>query len=591
MVPAPLDVLFVHESKHHEPTCPIYLLPMGVIGMANWLVDHGIRTEIVHRAIELRLDPTHDVVDAVQRSGAPLVAMDLHWHAAGRDVMHTAARIKERCPDVRVVVGGYTASSFTEEILRDWPQIDYVIRGDGEEAILALARHFTEGLPLEQVPNLARIVDGEYVVSALHHVNDGADLGRYTFCRFEVLRHWEYYCQQGVMEGVIRLENRRPGVFYCNAGRGCPYNCTFCGGSYDAQRFISGRKKVAYRPVEAMVRDLARMADYNLDTWYNTFQPSRTEEYWRELFAAIRDAGIRINAVQECLHIPSRAWIEDFARTFGPNSRIDYVIYSGNDTLRKYNKHNYFSNQQVLDSLEILAEYEVRTELCCLTGLPFEELTHFDEHFRFVDHVRRRFDNAFFNAEILAIEPRAIMNVDAEGHAVTSHATTFRDFYEQHAEAVFIGFTPGRYSARVAQVLAAYTRVAAGCVADRCLFVDAMAADPSQYTDTPVSQWRRHCDPCEHHERCFSHPLFAELERYEADPDEVRPLPPHAVGWIDDPRNAPPAAAPPARAKGSPFVILGAGDRAPASTAAPARRHGPPRPSWAQAGTDPSGSR
>lgn len=518
-----LDVIFVHESKHIEPSCPIHLMPMGFVSMANWLDEHGVRVEIIHHAIEKRLDPEFDVVDAVRRSGAKLVAMDLHWHATSRAVIELARRIKAALPEVKTVIGGYTASSFTPEILQTFPEIDFVIRGDGEMALLNLARHFTEGASLDEVPNLCRLVNGAYTVSQIHHVNSDEDLGRYTYCRFDLLRHAEYYNQRGVMEGEIRLDRRDAGIFYCNAGRGCPYNCTFCGGGAKAQQFISGRKSVSWRPIPAMMRDLLRMPEYGLDTWYNTFQPTKTEDWFLELFAEIRRAGLRIKMVQECLHIPSKRWVDAFAETFQPGSRIDFVVYTGSDELRKRNKSNYFSAQQVMDAIDLLEPHGIRTDLCMLTGLPFEELEHFGEHFAFIETVRKKYQYVQVNAEILAIEPRAVMNLDPEGNAVTSHATRFIDFYEQHQHPVFIGFTPGKYSARIAQGLAAYSRAAHACRKDVCLFTQALTEDATRLTSVPVKDWKHFCAGCDRWKNCFERPIFQELDLYPADaPAEPR---------------------------------------------------------------------
>ena len=405
-----VDVLFIQESKHIEPKCPVHLIPMGVVSMAAWLDRHDLRVEIVHHAIELTLDPDYDICADVAKSGAKLVCISLHWHATSRTVVNLAREIKRTNPDVAICIGGYTASTFADEILRNFPCIDYVIRGDGEQALLALARAVVEGEPLDDVPNLARIDEGKLVLSEKRHVNSGEDLGAYEFCRFDLMRSWQLYNQRGLMEGEIPLEGGKPGFFYCNAGRGCPYDCTFCGGSRTAQNYISGRINVSWRPVEAMMRDLLRMPEFNLDTWYNTYQPTPVEDWFFEMFAAIRASGLRIKMVQECLHIPSKRWIEEFARTFEPGSRLDFVMYNGDDELRRRNKKNYFSEQQIFDVLALTEPLGITTELCYLTGLPFERLEHFEAHFRHITTLRERYD-VNVNCEILAIEPRAPMNV------------------------------------------------------------------------------------------------------------------------------------------------------------------------------------
>jgi hypothetical protein len=314
------------------------------------------------------------------------------------------------------------------------------------------------------------------------------------------------------MEGRLDPAVREPGIFYCNAGRGCPYDCSFCGGGRGAQRFIAGRQKIAWRPVDAMLADLLRMPRYGLDTWYNTFQPTREESWFFELFAAIRAAGLRIRMYQECLHVPSRAWIEDFAHTFEAGSRLDFVMYSGDEGLRRLNKHNYFGSDEVLAAMDIIEPLGVQTDLCFLTGLPGERLDHFAEHFRLIARVRERHRNVGVNAEILAIEPRAPMNLDPGGHGLESHATTFMDYYREHRAPVFVGFTPGAYGVEVAQALAAYTRVAHRCREPHCLFSDALLEDTRRFLEVPVAAWKNWCRSCARYGRCFASPLFADLD-------------------------------------------------------------------------------
>ena len=66
-----------------------------------------------------------------------------------------------------IFLGGYTASFFSKEILQDYPEVDAVIRGDGETPIVELCQalhrhilnqqHCSDYYPtsLAEVPNLA----------------------------------------------------------------------------------------------------------------------------------------------------------------------------------------------------------------------------------------------------------------------------------------------------------------------------------------------------------------------------------------------------------------------------------------------------
>ena len=53
-----------------------------------------------------------------------------------------------------IVVGGYTPTFHAEDILREWPQVDYVVVREGEQAIVTLMEHLEGKRPIEDVPNL-----------------------------------------------------------------------------------------------------------------------------------------------------------------------------------------------------------------------------------------------------------------------------------------------------------------------------------------------------------------------------------------------------------------------------------------------------
>jgi radical SAM superfamily enzyme YgiQ (UPF0313 family) len=500
----PLDILFVHEGKEAEPGTKIYLMPMGLLSMADLLERSGFSARILHPAVERKLDPDFDTVGRVRDSGAQVVALDLHWHQQARAVMDLAAAIKEACPRAKILLGGYTASAFDAEILRDFPFIDFIIRGDGENPALELMKRLSSGKGLEGAANLTWRRGSKIVRSRIFRANTERDLGDFSFSNFELLGNYPLYNRRGLMEGSIDGgDEGEPGIFYCNCGRGCPYNCLFCGGSRRAQELIGGRHGFIYRPAEAMLRDLQRMGQYNLDTWYNTFHPSPDESYFLDLFREIRRRKIEISMIHECLHIPSKRFIGEFRKTFGGKSRLDFVLLSGSERLRRKNRGSYFSNEDLLRCLDLLEGHGIKADLCFLTGLPFEEPRDVRASFEFVMSARKRFKTVDVNAEVLAIEPCSIMNLEAERLGIVSHARTFMDYYRGHAGPGFVGYTPERFTAAEAGAIAEHLKAAFRCPSDVCLFASAILDDFSAVSRLPVDEWKEPCRSCGDFSRCF----------------------------------------------------------------------------------------
>ena len=268
------DILFVHEAKDIEPTAKIYLVPMGLVSMADLLDRNGFSVQIIHHAIEKAVDRLFDISDFIKSSGAKVVCLDLYWHHQSNSVIRLAGEIKKKLKDVIIVLGGYTASAFDREILSNFKFIDLVIRGDGEIPVLALMKNIGTGGDFKKIPNLTYRSGSRIVRSKTRYVNREDDLEMFSFSNFRLMKNSRYYTQRRFTENIINISGSRdPGIFYCNCGRGCSYSCLYCGGSKKAQHTVSGRRSVIFRPMQAMIRDIEGMTEYNLDTWYNAFHP------------------------------------------------------------------------------------------------------------------------------------------------------------------------------------------------------------------------------------------------------------------------------------------------------------------------------
>ena len=104
-MPSREDVLFIHEDSGFAHPNRILIVPMGVFALADLLDREGIRTRIVHKSLEEKLDPGFDPVARIRSSGCTIVCLDLHWHQQSHRVLALAKRIKSRLPRTRVVTG------------------------------------------------------------------------------------------------------------------------------------------------------------------------------------------------------------------------------------------------------------------------------------------------------------------------------------------------------------------------------------------------------------------------------------------------------------------------------------------------------
>ncbi len=121
-----------------------------------------------------------------------------------------ASRLKERL-DAPIVFGGIHATSVPEKVLEN-PFVDFVVQGEGEEAVVKLAEHVMEGASLETVPNLWSRGNGQ-VHAPGQLVPLLQDLDAIPFPDKEL--------------HINASEHFRIG-YTAVSGRGCPNNCTYC---------------------------------------------------------------------------------------------------------------------------------------------------------------------------------------------------------------------------------------------------------------------------------------------------------------------------------------------------------------------------
>ena len=128
--------------------------PVGLECIATVIEPHTRTLEIV----DLRKEAGH--TKDFLRPDADLVCFSLNWD---RDAEFLREEIRSVPPKIFTLVGGRHATVDPEHWLIDCPNIDAVVRGDGEEATEELCR----GVPLEKIAGLSFRRDGQIVYNPI----------------------------------------------------------------------------------------------------------------------------------------------------------------------------------------------------------------------------------------------------------------------------------------------------------------------------------------------------------------------------------------------------------------------------------------
>ncbi len=243
------------------PSTPIFeMYPIGFASLSEYLERHGLKVRIVNVALKMLKDEGFDVERFLSKQNPVAFGIDLHWMAHVQGALALAEIIKKYHPDTRVILGGLSATYYHEEIVRRYPFIDFVVRGDStEKPLLQLLRLIKEGGNFETIPNLTwRDKGNEIRINPLTYVPDNLnDIAiDYRHIMKKVVR---YVDPTGYQPFVDWYTYPVTAVFTC---RGCLYGCRTCGGSSPTFRLMANRQKPAYRDPKLLAQDIFNISDH-----------------------------------------------------------------------------------------------------------------------------------------------------------------------------------------------------------------------------------------------------------------------------------------------------------------------------------------
>lgn len=448
-----MKTLLLHVPKFNNFYKPIgdfiwlNYMPMGLPAIGDVLAKNGFPVEIVHLGVEWVVNRKFKVDELIRdKPDMKTVGLSLHWHHQAYDVIEVARRIKTIRPDIFLFVGGDTASFFHKEIINDFKMIDAIVRGHGELPSLELLQALEKKSPLDSVANLTWRKNGAVRINRMDYVADAETISELNYTNFSLIRHSECYVKYVgqpffFAKGFSKERNAKmfalsAPLFPIAVGRGCPFNCTWCGGSHiPQQRSINGLRGFIYRSQDSVIETIraAQKAGYGI--MHSCMDPEPdTQEYFIELWDRMRREKISIDWMFEANGLPSEKFIAHFKSTFpGRNSLIALSPECGNEKLRLKHKGPGFTNKALYNALDVLDRADVTTEIFFTYGLPGENLRLLEETIALQKDLIRRF-NCIRAVRTLSVEmePGAPWFLEPERFGIVTNRRSFDDFYRAH---------------------------------------------------------------------------------------------------------------------------------------------------------------
>ncbi len=268
------------------------------------------------------------------RKEIDLLCVSVAWNSQFKGICKFIRGLPD---EVTTVVGGHKATEEVESLFERCPNVDVVVRGEGEETI----REVATGVPWKGIAGLSYRENGKVI----HNENRPLpDLDRIVFPDRSLRRHDYHWIQSG-----MQLTNHRFDTVLTS--RGCPYNCKFCTFSLNP---LGQKRNYTVRPLESVIEELKTItADIVMFSDDNFFTNPRRSERLCDL---IIENGIRKRFI-----VQTRIEIARDERLLEKAERAGFKIFlmgieSPHDRiLKQINKG--FTQRQVRESFAVLNRF------------------------------------------------------------------------------------------------------------------------------------------------------------------------------------------------------------------------------------------
>ncbi len=244
------------------PSSPVFeMYPIGFASMAEYLERAGYQVRIVNLAVRMLNNKNFNAEAMIKCLRSPVFGIDLHWLVHAHGAIEVARLVKRCHPEAKVVVGGFSASYYYQELL-EYPEVDYVLRGDStEEPLRQLMDCIMNGSEPEAVPNLVwRDSQGKIQENPFSYIP--ADLSNV------MVNHY-----RNIIRSVIRYRDLASYAPFGNWShypitavltcRGCTQNCVVCGGSAAAFQRFYNREKTVFRSPKSVAQDIKQIEHFS----------------------------------------------------------------------------------------------------------------------------------------------------------------------------------------------------------------------------------------------------------------------------------------------------------------------------------------
>lgn len=325
----------------------------GLAHISSILKDNGHKTSLLHITKEIS---KKKIIGEVKNSKPDMIAFSSTTNQYPFAKLY-AKWIKETF-DLPIIFGGIHATLCPEDV-SSCDDVDVVCVGEGEYSTLELVNAMEKGQDFTSINNLWIKKDGLLKKNPLRPLISNLDELPFP--------DRDLFCYEKTLQ-------KRGGTADFLAGRGCPYNCTYCC-NHAIRKVYKGKEHyVRIRSVKNVMDEIHSVEDkyghlmkqMNFDddtfTLFSKWLKEFCETY-REEFDYSFSCNVRANTLnREKLMLLKKAGCDT----------IRIGVESGSEWLRRNILKRTMSNQQIIDTCKVAHDVGLRVYAFVMIGLPFE---------------------------------------------------------------------------------------------------------------------------------------------------------------------------------------------------------------------------
>jgi len=216
-----LKVLFVEPPKEYWFVMGEYMPPpLGILDLAAYLESHDKSIDI--EVLDCQADELgwKELEKHIESSNPDVVAPSALATCNAYTVLRAVETAKKVSPSIRTVVGGQHFTATAQESIQNHPEIDIIVRGEGEQTFTELVQELKKRIPIfSRIESISFRQKDDIVHNPPRSLIENLDNLPFPGYHF-VKDHMSKY-HFTMMAG-------RKQYALIEGSRGCPHKCTFC---------------------------------------------------------------------------------------------------------------------------------------------------------------------------------------------------------------------------------------------------------------------------------------------------------------------------------------------------------------------------